>query len=226
MLQSHMCRRRNVAEAARGGALTPGTARDGGKHQENGIATGCNRQPSKRYTGDFRLGRGRVGQERRRCDIEINHPRNKRHRFVLQSLDSEAAHLQKPREHGRRSCNQPVMSGLDMNAVVGHQTRKDQPAARRRLDEVEREPRLARAGRSANEDGTRADQYRRGVNGRGGVHNAYIAGNRTRKRAPRIRSSIAGSVPGSRGATRFCARSRPSWASTICLEIDKPSPDF
>lgn len=223
-----MCRRRNVTDIARGGAPTPGTARDSGQYQGNGIAAGRNRQPPNHHTGEFRLGGGRVGQARRGCDIKINHPRNNRHGLVLQSLDSEATHFQKPREHGRRPCNQPVMNGLDMNAVVGHETRKDQPAARRGLDEVEREPRFTRAGRSANEEGPRANQDRRSMNrgDGGGVHNAYIAGSRTRKRAPRIRSSILGSVPGSRGATRFCASNRPSWASTICFEIDRPRPEF
>jgi hypothetical protein len=102
--------------------------------------------------------------------------------------------------------------GLDMNAVVGYQTSKDQTAAGRGLDQVEREPRFARAGRSTNEESPRPNQDRRSMNGRsgGGIHNTYIAGSRTRKRAPRIRSSMLGSVPGSRGATRFCASSRPS----------------
>ncbi len=228
MLQSHMCRRRDVTEIARGGSLTPRTARDSGQHQGKRIAAGRDCQPSNRHTGEFRAGSGGVGQARRRGCVEINHPRNNRHGLVLQPLNSEAAHLQKPREHGRRPCNQPVMHGFDMNAVVSHQTSKDQPATGRGLDQVEREPRLARAGWSTNEESPCANQDRRSMNGRsgGGIHNAYIAGSRTRKRAPRIRSSMLGSVPGSRGATRFCASSRPSWASTICFEIDRPRPEF
>jgi hypothetical protein len=209
--------------------MTPRTARDGGQHEGKRITGGRDRQPPNRHTGEFRVGSGGVGQARRRGGIEIDHPRNNRHGFILQSLNSKAAHLQKPREHGRRSCDQPVMHGLDMNAVVGHQTSKDQAAGGRGLDEVEREPRFARAGRSTNKESPRANQDRRSMNGwsGGGVHNAsYIAGSRTRKRAPRIRSSIVGSVPGSRGATRFCASSIPSCASTICFEIDRPRPEF
>lgn len=75
-------------------------------------------------------------------------------------LDSEAAHLQKARKRGRRPRDQPVMSGLDMNAVVCHEARKHQPAAPCGLDKIERQPRFARAGGSANQNRLRAHQDR------------------------------------------------------------------
>ena len=48
------------------------------------------------------------------------------------------------------------------------------------------------------------------------------AGSRTTKRAP----TMVGSPSASPGPARFSAQIRPPWASTICLEIDRPSPEF
>jgi len=50
----------------------------------------------------------------------------------------------------------------------------------------------------------------------------HVAGRRTTKRAP----AIFGSPPGAGGVTRFSAQMRPPWASTICREIESPSPEF
>src|SRR5882672_2581750 len=86
-------------------------------------------------------------------------------------LNSKATHLQQSRKGGGRPRNQPVMSGLDMNAVIRHEARKDQLAVFRcGLDEVERQSRFARARGPANEDGPRPRQNRRGVNGGWSVH--------------------------------------------------------
>jgi hypothetical protein len=159
MLQSHRCRRGTASDmtastqAGRtqtGRALAspvraPEMARDGGQHQGEGIARGCDRQPSNRHTGNIRLRSARVRQPRRRCNVEIDHQRDYRHRLVLQLQNSKAAHLQKTSKGRRRPRNQPAMNSLDLHAIVGHQTRKGQPAAGRRLEQVEHEPRLARA---------------------------------------------------------------------------------
>ena len=45
----------------------------------------------------------------------------------------------------------------------------------------------------------------------------------TVNRAP---STLPGASPAVGRAMRFSARMRPPWASTICLEIDRPSPEF
>ena len=50
----------------------------------------------------------------------------------------------------------------------------------------------------------------------------HIAGRRTMKRAP----STRGSSPSPPAAVRFSTQMRPPCASTICLEIDRPSPEF
>jgi hypothetical protein len=203
----------------------PETPYEGRQHQGDGIAAGRDGQPWKRYAGDRGVRCCGVRHPRRRRCVEVHDPRNKRHWFVLQLLNSDTAYFEKTGKSGRWPRNQPVMDGFDKNTIVRHQTCEDEQAARCGVKEVEHEPRFAGAGRSANEDSPRASEDRRGVDGGDGLHSAYIAGSRTRKRAPRTRSSAAPS-PGSRGATRFCASSLPSCASTICFEIDKPSPEF
>ncbi len=199
--------------------------RDGGEHQREGIAIGRHRQPPKGDAGDFHSRLGRVGQPRRRCNMKVNHPRNDSDRLEWQLRNPKASHLQKAREGRRRTCDQAAVARLHMNAIVGYQARKGDLTAGRCMEEIEHEPRLARARRTANENAARVDEDCRGVNGGGGIHKVYVAGSRTRKRAPRTRSSTA-ALPGSRGATRFCASSRPPWASTICLEMNSPSPEF
>jgi hypothetical protein len=204
-----------------------GTICDGGEHQGEGIATASDRHPTQAHAGNSRPPVSGVGQPRRRRNVEIDHPRDNRHRFVGQLLNPEAAHLEKPGEDRRRTRDQAVVDGLHLDAIVGDEACKGEVTGGRSLDQLEHEPRLAGARRSANEKGPRPHQNHRGVNGGDGVHEGYvIAGSRTRKRAPRMRSSIAGLAPGSRGATRFCASSRPPWASTICFEMNRPSPEF
>jgi hypothetical protein len=167
------------------------------------------RKASNGYTCDNGLCGGAVGHSHGRPNIKVHYPGNNSNRLVLQPLDSKAAYLQKARKGGGRPRNQPAVSGLNMNAVVCHQARKAELAARCGLDEVERQSRFARASGAANQDCPRAHQDRRGVNGGRGVHTkAYIAGSRTTKRAPRMRSSTIGSLlsaagRGSRGAMRF-----------------------
>src|SRR5690606_21097422 len=74
--------------------------------------------------------------------------------------------------------------------------------------------------------GRSADEVRRGGvidagAGRGRTQRLdHFAGSRTMKRAP----STLGSSPGAAGALRFSAQMVPPCASTICLEIDRPSP--
>jgi hypothetical protein len=81
--------------------------------------------------------RGAVGQPYRHCDIEVYHPRDDGHRLVLQLPNSEAANLKQTGESCWWPCNQSVVSGQNMDAIVCHQPSKSQQAVRCSLDEVE-----------------------------------------------------------------------------------------
>src|SRR5579871_2634701 len=108
-----------------------------------------------------------------------------------------------------------------MYAVIAHKPgRGNQPGAAGK-DEVEGEARFAGAGWAANQDRAIPDQHRGGVNAGIGLACHYV-GSRTTKRAPATVASP--SAPA--GPTRFSAQIRPPWASTICLEIERPSPEF
>ncbi len=126
-------------------ALVQEMARDGRQHQGEGVARGCNRQPSNRHTGNIRLRSSGVRQPRRRRDVEIDHHRDNRHRLVLQLQNAKAAHLQKTCKGRRRPRNEPAVSGLELHAIVGDQTGKDQRAAGRGMEQVEHQPRFAGA---------------------------------------------------------------------------------
>jgi hypothetical protein len=89
------------------------------------------------------LGSSGVRQPRRRCHVEIDHQRDDRHGLVLQLQYSKATHLQITGKRRWWPRKQPAVNRLDMNAIVGHQARKDQPASGRALKQVEYEPRLA-----------------------------------------------------------------------------------
>ena len=88
-------------------------------------------------------------------------------------------------------------------------------------NEIEGEARFARARGAANQDRALADANRRGMNSCGN-RTCHGAGSRTTKCAP----IIVGTPSASAGPTRFSAQMRPPWASMICLEIDRPSPEF
>jgi hypothetical protein len=115
-----------------------------GQHQGEGIACGCRCEAPNRHAGNIRMRGSSVRQPRRRRNVKIDDQRDDRHWFVRQLQNAKAAHLQKTRNGRRRPCNQPAMSSLDMHAIVGHQPRKGQPAARCGLEQVEHEPRLPR----------------------------------------------------------------------------------
>jgi hypothetical protein len=101
-----------------------------------------------------------VRHPQRRWRVEVHDPRNKRHWFVLQLLNSDTAYFEKAGESRRRPRDQPVMDGCDMNTIVRHQTREGEQAARCGVKEVKHKPRFACASRPSNEDGPRASQDR------------------------------------------------------------------
>ena len=86
------------------------------------------------------------------------------------------------------------------------------------------QPRFAGAGRPADQHGLGADQHGGGVDGRDRGSRAITSpagAPRSARRARAARSSPAGDAPC--GSRPGCV---PPCASTICLEIDRPSPEF
>ena len=89
----------------------------------------------------------------------------------------------------------------------------------RPLQQRERQPRLAGTGWPPDQHGAAAHQHGRGVNGR----RHQTVGSSNVKRAPSTRGASSAEAG---TAVRFSALSVPRWASTICLEIERPSPEF
>ena len=121
---------------------------------------------------------------------------------------------------GGRS-EQSSVAGGQLDTVVSDQACKPNESGGGGVDQRQRETRLAAARRPADQQGTAADQHRRSMHRRRcGL--PHFAGRRTTKRAPRT----AGGSSGVETLRRFSAHMRPACASTICLEIDRPSPEF
>src|SRR5215475_7453052 len=152
-----------------------------------------------------------------RC--KVDNAADHRDGLIRQLADAEATHLDQARERVGCARQQPSMAGLESNSVVGNETRKRQYPAVRRFEELERELRFAGARGASDEKRACTDEHRAGMHGRPLRHQE--AGSRTVKRAP---STFDGSEPCV--AMRFSAHRRPSCASTICLEIERPRPEF
>ena len=116
----------------------------------------------------------------------------------------------------RRPHQQLARLDNHLNPVVSHKASERQQPLRRGIDEIPCQQRFARAGRPPNENGLGSGENGRGMNG--GIRRHQVAGRRTMKRAPSTRD---GWPP-----MRFSTRIVPPCASTICLEIDRPSPEF
>ena len=79
-------------------------------------------------------------------------------------------------------------------------------------------------GRAANQHRARPDQDGRGVHRRVSCRH-HVAGRCTMKRAP-ITFGVASGAELAGAAIRFSTQMAPPCASTICLEIDSPRPEF
>src|SRR5262249_46217834 len=100
--------------------------------------------------------------------------------------------------------------------------RKAKMAGFRCGNERHRQARLAASRCAANEHRKVSGQHRRCVHARGfGRH--YIAGSLTKKRAP---ITLGALLAPRQTDSRFSTQMRPSCASTICFEIESPSPEF
>src|SRR5262245_60621804 len=141
---------------------------------------------------------------------------------MLEAADAEPAHLDQAGQGRRRPHQQTPVMGLEMDAVVADEAGEAEQAGFGALDERERKLRLARSRRSPDQHGIGTHEHGRSVHARRlALH--HIAGSRTMKRAPSTRG-----VPSAAGeaCVRFSTQMRPPCASMICLEIDRPSPEF
>ena len=66
-------------------------------------------------------------------------------RLVREAADAEAADLDQSGQRRGGAHQQPPVQGLNMGAVVGHEPRERDEALRRRLQQRQHQPRLARA---------------------------------------------------------------------------------
>jgi hypothetical protein len=99
------------------------------------------------------------------------------------------------------------------HAVVGYERRAVVQ------DQMMREARFSRARSAADQNANAGKQNAARMDG---VH--FAAGSRTVKRAPR--TSALPSLVLCTGDIRFSAQIAPPCASTICLEIESPRPEF
>src|SRR5712671_200524 len=150
---------------------------------------------------------------------QVDYAADHRDGLMRQPTDAEPTHLDQAGERVRCACQQLSVAGLEPKPVVANEARKRQESALRRRDEPEREQRFAGAGGTSDEKRTCSNEHRAGMHGGPLRHQA--AGSRTVKRAPSTFDGSEPCVP-----MRFSAHRRPSCASAICLEIDRPRPEF
>src|SRR4029077_19200035 len=111
----------------------------------------------------------------------------------------------------------------EMQAIIPHQTCKPQQARLRGMNEGKRQLRLPCPGGAPNEHSTGTGKHGRTMHRRDLASRHHMAGKRTVNRAP---MTCGGSSVAEVNNSRFSPQIRPSCASTICLEIERPSPEF
>ena len=186
------------------------------KYQWKRIGSRRDRKPRQSDPGDFR--NDGFGGRKSLCvgRSEVHDETDDGHGLEWNPADSEFADLDEPAERFCWPHQQPAVHGLDMHAVIADQARERQRAGCAGANEREGEDRFARTCRSTDQHRARADEDR------GRVDRGHDAGRRTTKRAPRT----FGPSGSSDTPMRFSARMRPPCASTICREIERPSPEF
>ncbi len=193
----------------------------GGEDKRQGLDAGCDRKSRKgdacnRRSFRFRL-RQAVGVKRGQIDNPANHGEW----LERQAPDSHTSDLDQSLQLLRRPHQQLAIHGLHTGPIVGHQPGKRKQAGDAGIKQPQYQTRFSGTGRAANEHRPGADQDRRCMNG--GTGHGQSAGRRTVKRAP----STNGAAPSWVGTpSRFSARILPPCASMICLEIDRPRPEF
>jgi hypothetical protein len=194
---------------------------DIGDHGGQSRRPGCDGEPRQLYAMDFCPVTGRFRQPPSvRCGKVDDHP-NHRARFVREPYQADAAHLDQAGQRFGRPGQQPAMCGFKMNPVVRHQAREWKRTGSRHFNQFQRQPRFSGSGWPADQHSAGSDKDGRSVHRRGGRCH-YGAGRRTMKRAP----ATVASPCSSGGPGLFSTQIAPPWASTICLEMERPSPEF
>src|ERR1700722_5779006 len=146
---------------------------------------------------------------------------------MIEPEDTRPANPDEAEKRLRRPHQEPAAGTFQTDPVVADKPREDKASTAPRFDEIERQSRFARPGRPADQDRARADEHGRGMNRRSmdGRCGHYMAGRRTMKRAPSTLRSPRGSLLWPGVPRRFSTQIVPPCASTICLEIERPSPE-
>jgi len=146
------------------------------------------------------------------CWDQFHGKRDLRFRQKRNTAKPDPSRLDQPRERSWGRRNKSFAAPRKNHAVIGDQS----PS---RLDQPKREVGLAAAGAAKDQDRTTIQRHCRSVDSRRRIARAVGAhrrGSLTTKRAPATRPEAS---------RRLSAWMVPSWASTICLEIDRPRPE-
>jgi hypothetical protein len=127
------------------------------KDEREGLGTGCDGKARQSEAGNdgFACRRQPLGIVGR----EIDHQADYGDRLVLEPPDANATHFDHPRQRRRRACQQAAVTRFEVHAVIRHQTGEPQQPGLRRLDQPQRQARLAGSGGPADQDGPGADKH-------------------------------------------------------------------
>ena len=116
-----------------------------GEQEGQGIGAYCDGKPRQRNSSDFSLHPGRVGQPFSRRLPELHDEPDRGQRLMRHPADAEPAYFDQPGQGLGRTDQQPSVSCLDMNAVVGDEPGERDHALRGGVQQRQREPGFARA---------------------------------------------------------------------------------
>jgi hypothetical protein len=139
---------------------------DKGKQERQRRDAVCDGKPRQQNAVNFCFPASRLRKPFGIFGGEIHHEADDGTRLVREPKDAGATHLEQSGKCLGRARQQAPVGGFKKNAVVGDKPCERQRAGVRRLNEIEREPRFAGPGWSADQDRSRADQNGRGVDGR------------------------------------------------------------
>ena len=155
------------------------------------------------------------------CGGEVHNKANNGLLQMVAPANSEPTYLDQAGQDRGWADYQLSRNCCEMNTVVTDKNGRRKLSGAPAQDELEREPRLSRAGWPTDQDRTISNLHRGRMHACVGMV-GHGAGSLTTKRAP----AIVGSPSSPTGPRRFSAQMRPPWASMICLEIDSPRPEF
>ena len=126
----------------------------------------------------------------------------------IEPQDADPADLDQACDRSGCTNNDAILFKLQYGLIVGDQTGTA-------IDQAKGEIRFPAARRTAEQDGATIDRNRGGVNEQAVGHDS--AGSRTQNRAP---------VTAPSAFLWFSAQIKPRCATTICCEIERPSPEW